>query len=255
MRNLIFVALLFLVALTLTSCKGKHTTLIAVTKLSDNYKNWLLSADSTIKIIDLYELSRDSADEIMQQADGLLVTGGEDVYPDWYGKENDTAQCESFDRTRDTLEMTALRIAFDRKIPVLGICRGLQIINVYLGGTLLTHLPKDIGDDVAHRCPDPLNCLHPVSVQPHTLLHRLSGFNEGIVNSNHHQGIDQLAIGLKPAAFSPDRLIEAIEWEEPKGNNWFLAVQWHPERLKENPAFSEPLAKEFIKQAQMTSHP
>ena len=252
MKNLIAAAIVLLIASAGTGCTRKHHTLIAVSKITDNYKNWLLKADSTIDIVNLYELTMDSAAEVMKQADGLLVTGGEDVYPAWYSRENDTAKCENFDRKRDSLEMMALQIAFERKIPVMGICRGLQIINVHLGGTLLTHLPDDIGEEVAHRCPDPLNCLHPVSVEPHTLLHRITGLNEGLVNSNHHQGIDQLAPGLKASAFSTDHLIEAIEWAEPAGKNWFLAVQWHPERLKENPVFSEPLALEFIRQAKQS---
>lgn len=255
MRNLIAAAIILLIAVAGTGCDSRHQTLIAVTKISDNYKNWLLKADSTIKIVNLYDLSEDSAVKIMEQADGLLVTGGEDVYPAWYGRENDTAQCENFDRKRDSLEMRSLQMAFERKIPVMGICRGLQIINVHLGGSLLTHLPKDIGEEVAHRCPDPFKCLHPVNVVAHTLLHRLTGFNEGMVNSNHHQGIDQLAPGLKASAFSTDHLIEAIEWSEPAGKSWLLAVQWHPERLKENPVFSEPLVAEFIRQAQKLPKP
>lgn len=241
---------LFIIALMLgaMSCKKPHT-MIAVTKLSENYKNWLLKADSTLDIVNLYELPFDSAVQVMEQADGLLVSGGGDIHPGLYGKEYDTAICKNIDNLRDSLEMMALRKAFGRKIPVLGICRGFQMINVFLGGTLLPDLPRDIGEQVMHQCPDPMNCLHPIRVEPHTLLHRITGFNEGMVNSNHHQGIDQLADDLKATAFSDDHLIEAIEWKEPEGKSWLLAVQWHPERLKENPVFSEPLAAEFIRQA------
>lgn len=229
-------------------CKKPHT-MIAVTKLSENYKNWLLKADSTLDIVDLYELPFDSAVQVMDQADGLLVSGGGDIHPGLYGKEYDTAICKNIDNHRDSLEIMALRKAFERKIPVLGICRGFQMINVFLGGTLLPDLPRDIGEQVMHQCPDPMNCLHPIRVEPYTLLHRITGFNEGMVNSNHHQGIDQLADDLKATAFSDDHLIEAIEWKKPEGKSWLLAVQWHPERLKENPVFSEPLAAEFIQQA------
>ncbi len=250
MKNIILASVILLIALPGINCTSPKAPLIAVTKISENYKNWLLKADSTIRFVNLFELTRDSAVEIMQRADGLLVTGGEDVYPGLYGKESDTARCEGFDRNRDSLEMMALRVAFERKIPVLGICRGLQIINVYLGGSLLVHLPADIGESIHHRCPNPLKCLHPIRVVPQSLIHRLTGFNEGLVNSNHHQGIDQLAPGIHAVAFSDDQLIEAIEWAEPENKSWFIAVQWHPERLHENPVFSEPLAVEFIRQAQ-----
>lgn len=241
---------LFIIALMLgtMSCKKTHT-MIAVTKLTENYKNWLLKVDSTLDIVNLYELSFDSAVHVMEQADGLLVSGGGDIHPALYRKEFDTSICQDIDKERDSLEIMALRKAFERKIPVMGICRGFQMINVFLGGTLLPDLPRDIGEQVMHQCPDPMNCLHPVRVESHTLLHRFTGFNEGMVNSNHHQGIDQLADALKATAFSDDHLIEAIEWKEPEGKSWLLAVQWHPERLNENPVFSEPLAAEFIRQA------
>ncbi|MGC8865716.1 MAG: gamma-glutamyl-gamma-aminobutyrate hydrolase family protein [Bacteroidales bacterium] len=244
----------FLLIITLMlgalGCKKTHT-MIAVTKLTDNYQNWLLKADSTLDIVNLIKLPLDSAERIMEQADGLLVTGGGDIHPGLYGKEYDTAICKDIDPRRDSLETMALRKAFERKIPVLGICRGFQMINIFLGGTLLPDLPRDMGDEVMHQCPDPMNCLHPIQVEPHTMLHRITGFNEGMVNSNHHQGIDQLAADLKATAFSSDHLIEAIEWKDAEGKSWLLAVQWHPERLKENPVFSEPLAAEFIRQVKI----
>jgi putative glutamine amidotransferase len=236
-------------ALLLGGCCRQEPLTIAVTKLSPAYQEWLLKADSTLHIINLYEMPVDSAIRVVAKANGLLVTGGEDVYPLYYGREMDTARCDGFDRRRDTLEMACIVTAMAEGLPLFGICRGLQIINVKLGGSLLIDLPADLGPTVTHRCPDPLKCLHMVMIEKESQLHRISGLREAMVNSNHHQGIDRLADGLKGVSFSNDQLIEAIEWISPNGKNFLMAVQWHPERLTEIPAMSEPLARLFIEEA------
>lgn len=252
MKSLRFSLLIAAVALLLGGCCRREPLTIAVTKLSPAYEEWLLKADSTLRIINLYEMPVDSAIRVVAGANGLLITGGDDVYPLYYGREADTGRCDGFDRRRDTLEMASIVTALAEGIPLFGICRGLQIINIKLGGSLMIDLPTDLGQQVTHRCPDPLKCLHPVVIEKESQLHRISGLTEAMVNSNHHQGIDRLADGLKGVSFSQDQLIEAIEWISPGSKSFLMAVQWHPERLTENPAMSEPLARLFIEEASKT---
>jgi putative glutamine amidotransferase len=249
LKNLFFIILAGLPAILLFACNRQKPLTIVVSKLSPNYLNWIKSADSTVNVIDLYELSTDSALKILQTAHGVLITGGEDVYPAFYGKETDTARCDKPDRRRDTLEMALIKKAFDLKMPVFGICRGQQIINVVLGGTLIVDIPADLGTSIQHRCIDYLNCLHRITVADSSKLKHISGVKEGLVNSNHHQAIDQIAAGLKPVAFSDDNVIEAVEWKKPEGKSFLLAVQWHPERLTQNRGMSEPLSKQFLAEA------
>jgi len=105
----------------------KEQIRIAVTKASSNYINWLKKGDSTLVIVNMYPLDRDSALKELDRCSGLLVTGGEDVQPEYYGKESEKHLCTETDPPRDTLEMALIRKAFELKMPVLGICRGLDI--------------------------------------------------------------------------------------------------------------------------------
>ena len=251
MKKLIIIGLIAAI-LTLcffSSCCQKEALTISVTRLSPTYQDWLLKADSTLIIKNLYGISPDSALSVLMRSDGLLITGGEDIFPALYGREPDTIHSDGYDPYRDSLELACLSKSFEAGIPVFGICRGFQIINVHQGGSLIVDLPTELGTDVAHRCPDPMKCLHPVKTEPKSHLRHITGLNEGMVNSNHHQGIDRLASTLTGVCFSADQLIEGIEWKEKSGKSFLMAVQWHPERLIENPGFSEPLALEFIKEA------
>lgn len=235
----------------LFSCTRETEVTIAVTCLNPSYERWLLQADSNLKIVDLYHLNLDSAILILNKCDGLLISGGSDIYPAYYGKESDSLKCEAFDRKRDSLEMIAFENALHRGLPIFGICRGLQLINIALGGSLLTDIPSDLGTETIHRSNDGQDCLHPVAVRENSLLYSLTGVKEVYVNSKHHQGIDRLADELKASAFSPDRLVEAIEWKEPQQRNFLIAVQWHPERLTISPEMNQPLAKKFVHQAKL----
>lgn len=239
----------FLLFGILTSCTTTGPTRIAVSKASDNYINWLKRSDSTLEIINMYALTTDSARSLIGRCDGLLVTGGDDVYPGWYGQEADTARCTGFDRRRDTLDMALIARAFELKMPVFGVCRGHQIINVYLGGKLVIDVPSDFPEPETHQCDDYLNCFHSVAVSQNTQLARISGCDSAVVTTNHHQAVADLAPFLKISAWSKDRLPEAIEWIDPEGKSFLLGVQWHPERMDKTNPLSGPLAGEFIRQA------
>lgn len=250
--KLLILSLLFAISSLLPSCSQPmdEPLKIAVSKLYPNYHNWLLQSDSTLVITNMYPLGIDSALLLLEHYHALLVTGGEDVYPDWYGMIHDTARCGEFDRYRDTLEIKLIRRALELNMPVLGICRGHQILNVTLGGTLIIDIPDDIGTQVIHRCPeDPLACHHEVLVMQGSLLHEITGQSHGIVNTNHHQAISKLAPGLSISAFSSEGLPEAIEWENPQNRSFMLGVQWHPERMEDYPELSRPVAERFIREA------
>lgn len=155
--------------------------------------------------------------------DGLLISGGTDVNPARYGQAPDGAE-GPFDDERDTLETLLLRRALDRDMPVLAICRGMQLFNVVHGGTLIQHLRN--AKEHLVRSPDPGERVHDVRVFPGTKLAEIAGNGEIPVNSRHHQAVASLGTGLRVAAVSGDGLVEALESPEKR---FAIAVQWHPE--------------------------
>lgn len=217
------------------------------------YEKLLKRADSTIITRNMYTLSLNSAIKALKTSDGLLVTGGPDVYPGWYGQEKDTAKCGSFDRRRDTLELSLIKTALKEGIPILGICRGEQILNVHLGGSLVIDIPSDFGTQIEHRTPEGATN-HLVRASEGSFLCSITRDPSEEVNSNHHQAVDMLASSLKVGAYSPDSLIEAVEWKQSKGRPFLLGVQWHPERLPEDNTFSTCIARAFVEAAESYSN-
>ncbi len=249
---------LFIILVFLSSCCGesREPLKIAITKEKpakyiQNYSNWLKRYDPNVVWIDMYPLGIDSALKVLKTCDGLLVTGGEDVYPGLYGKESDTSRCGTIDRYRDSLEIALIDEAIADKMPVFGICRGLQIINIDRGGTLFVDIPTDFDTMVTHRQKDWKNCLHPVVPEKDTRLYQLTGDKQGSVASNHHQGIEKPGKDLVVSARSFDSLPEAIEWINFKNRGFLMAVQWHPERMDTLDAYSKTLAEEFLKEAKV----
>jgi putative glutamine amidotransferase len=159
---------------------------------------------------------------LVDECDALLLTGGFDVDPACYG-EVDGGLVKGIDADRDRLELSVVAHTRELGMRTLGICRGLQLLNVALGGTLHQDLVTDGLDHHAHEH-SPGQPTHPVRVVGGSLIERVLG-DYGEVNSLHHQGIKDLAPGVEATAFAPDGLIEAFEAEE------MLAVQWHPERM------------------------
>src|SRR3954454_11037599 len=161
--------------------------------------------------------------------DGLLLTGGEDIHPAWYGAEP-SPHLHPPSRERDLFELALFAAARQRELPILGICRGIQLVNVALGGTLHQDLPSERPGPVAH---DPGSARdarsHSVELAPGSLAADALGRTVITVNSFHHQAVDRLAGGLVASGWSADGLIEAAE--SPAGAPWLLAVQWHPEEM------------------------
>lgn len=214
-----------------------HTTaksglsMISVTKA---YVAALLNAGACPLLIPL-GLSGTVLGELLSSLKGVLFPGGGDIAPQYYG-EQAHASINSIDEERDRLELAVLQYTVDKGLPFLGICRGIQLVNVGLGGTLYSDLLSQYPGALQHDfSPDfPRHYLaHNVKLNPSSRLADIVGQASLQVNSRHHQGIRQLAPGVVATAFAPDGLVEAIELpQHPFG----LAVQWHPEWLTEDNA-------------------
>lgn len=163
--------------------------------------------------------------EWLASVDGLILAGGGDVDPQRYGSAR-AETADAVDEERDELELALIRSALETRLPTLAICRGLQLLNVALGGTLVEHLPVVLDGSELHRTPPRLKTTHPVDVDSGSRLARLLGAAriEGV--SWHHQAIDRLAAGLHVVARAPDEVVEAVELD---GHPELVAVQWHPE--------------------------
>ncbi|HET7460559.1 MAG TPA: gamma-glutamyl-gamma-aminobutyrate hydrolase family protein [Longimicrobium sp.] len=176
----------------------------------------------------------DSVRHMVEVAHGLVLTGGEDVDPKLYGQEPHP-ELGSVSPLRDQVEIAALQTALERGIPILAICRGMQLLNVALGGTLYQDLPSQRTDGLIHEQEAPVtHPWHHADVKPGSGLEAIFGTRELFINSFHHQGVDQLAPSLEAAVWAEDGLVEGVEG---KDHPWLFGVQWHPERGEaESPA-------------------
>lgn len=187
-------------------------------------------------------LSEDMLREIYERLDGVLLPGGGDVRPSIYGAETHPMTHE-IDDLRDSLEISLARWAYAEDVPMFGICRGHQVVNVALGGTLVQDIPSEIGDDITHDTPDELprsTIRHEVTLAPGTRLSSILGGSRFEVNSLHHQAVGELAPGMVVSALSPaDEVIEGLEAPD---RSFAVSVQWHPEDLYQT---SEPMTRLF----------
>ena len=169
------------------------------------------------------------AHAMLEGMDGLVLTGGEDIDPRQYSQAAHRALGDVH-AGRDGFELALLRAAMARHLPTLAICRGIQIANVALGGTLVQDLPSEWPGAIEHEGSWPRDQrVHAVRVSVHSRLARALGAEELTVNSFHHQAVAELAPGLMAVAHAPDGVIEGVEW---RGDDWWmLGVQWHPEEL------------------------
>lgn len=165
--------------------------------------------------------------------DGVVLAGGVDVDPARYGIVENPHPTVEVDPARDTTEFAVFTAARRASVPTLGICRGMQLMNVALGGTLHQDIPTELPSDVTHNVKGkhPERRDHAVNVKPGTVLAEIAQSETLQVNSRHHQAVEKVAPGVRVSAVAPDGLIEAFETREP----WLLAVQWHPENLRRDP--------------------
>lgn len=167
--------------------------------------------------------------KLLQTVDGLLLSGGEDVSPSRYQEER-LPCCGRNDAERDETETAACRMALQMDMPVLAICRGIQVLNVTLGGTLYQDVELQYGNTLKHPVYDrPRDQVHGVSVIPGTRLHQIVGLESIRVNSRHHQAVKEPGKGLIITARATDGLIEGVEMPEKR---FVVGVQWHPESLR-----------------------
>ena len=223
------------IGLTLTENPEKH----------QYYINWL-KANEDIEIIKL------SADEqnldAINSCDALVLSGGIDVHPKFYGGNTDyLANPKVLNEKRDEFEIAAFRSAQENNIPVLGICRGMQLINVIHKGTLIQDLGKENSDEVHKGNPDRS---HQISIGKDSLLYEITGEIHGEINSAHNQAINKLGAGLVINAKSDDGTIEGVERADRTGKPFLLGIQWHPERMftfnLENSPLSKMIRDRFI---------
>lgn len=208
------------------------------------YAHWLRLVNPSVEIIDLFE-STENAESNLKKCFGLILTGGPDVHPEKYGKPERKYDCH-LDEQRDNLEFPLIDVARNLKLPILGICRGAQVINVALGGSLIVDIPTDYPTQINHKSTTQGDSLHKIEVVAGSLLKKITRSNEGEVNSAHHQAVDYISEHLRVSAVSPDGIIEAFEWNEPAGKPFLLGVQWHPERLDYDNVFSKRIAEHFL---------
>lgn len=215
---------------------------------SRTYEDFLepLARPTMIQWHNASELSDSSLQAALSLADGVLMTGGADIHPERYGLAADTIRCGVIDEERDRIESALLAAVDSLHVPCLGICRGLQFMNVHNGGSLHAHLPDVPGID-SHRGGvegDSRDTLHAVQARAEFL--GVPAPAVSAVVSHHHQGIDRLGEGLTPWAQSPDGLIEGIRRSDTVAFPCYVGVQWHPERSPGGQALVEPVGQFFI---------
>lgn len=192
--------------------------------------------------------SDETIDRILSIADGLLLSGGNDINPESYREHIAAHNHGTIDAPRDSLEHRLIEGALRRKLPVLGICRGHQVLNVYFGGTLFQDIPSEIPNAISHQVDHALTGLyevHDISIEANSMLATIIPEPHVQVNSIHHQAVKQLGDNLRVSAQTSDGVIEGIEHTS---YPFLLGVQWHPEILDDQHA--KDIFTAFISAAQ-----
>lgn len=241
----------------ITDCGDKHPI----------YEKWILSQNSLVgtphlEVIKLgYKFN--NLHEI-EQCDGIVLTGGEDVHPSLYNRPEFLSLCNPnfMDERRDEFEWKVCEHVFNKQIPVLGICRGLQLVNVFLGGTLIPDIPT-AGKENHSKYYEGQDRYHNIEILHDSELSKITNIVFGDVNSAHHQSADIIAKPLKINALSDDRVVEGLEFDtaqltesnsvaERSRSHFLMLVQWHPERIinAEQNNFSYKIRQNFVEHIQ-----
>jgi putative glutamine amidotransferase len=210
----------------------------------DMYAPWLAAMSRGVETVELSSLSDEAAVAAVKNADGIVFTGGPDIDPICYKRPEFQMQCKNItedSRRRDQAEMRWFELARNAGIPLLCVCRGMQLANVIFGGTLIPHLSnaeKHVKQDGDRE--------HNVRLEPTSILSESEGNLDYVVNSSHHQALDEISPMFRVTARAPDGTVEAVEWMETDGKPFFLGVQWHPERMSPQSPMSSLVAKAFL---------
>ena len=204
-----------------------------------------IRAAGGIPVILPLDLTAEELKQLADTFDGFLFTGGPDVHPFYFGEETQ-AHCGNVCLRRDIMELELLKLVMARRKPILGICRGVQLLNIGLGGDIYQDIPSQFQEDfpVAHTQPFGYEIpSHTVTVTKGTLLAGITGSDVLRVNSMHHQAVRNLAPGLTASGVAPGGLIEAVEMP---GYPFLLGVQWHPEYLWERDEAARGIFERFV---------
>ena len=237
-KNIIVNYISFLTIICLLNSCDKPTIII-LSKASQNYVDWI--SDENTLILDAYKIA--NTDSILALADGIIITGGEDINPLFYNDSSNLKVCGEIDTERDTLEKKLIEYAFENHTPLMGVCRGMQMINVVSGGTLYGDIPSEIGTKVIHR--NKGEVMHEIVLTESCPQIFPEGQDTFIVNSWHHQGLKKIPKEIHVAARSFDGLPEAIYLDE-KVHPFMIAVQFHPERLASDNPIHNRMRKNFF---------
>ncbi len=213
------------------------------------YPRWVRAFAPDTEVIRLSPVEHNA--DALSRCDGLLLSGGGDIHPGRYGCSVDPLS-DGINEERDAFEYEVIAQALKDEMPILGICRGMQIFSVFLGGSMIPDVQRagyaDHGKGKGSE-----DRVHTVLIEPQTMLQTLVPSGRGSVNTNHHQAVDRVGEGLAVTARAEDGIIEALEWKH-RQSTFLLLVQWHPERMQDahNPLCNGVLA-EFMDAVSMST--
>lgn len=216
------------IALTYTGSEEKH----------NNYVRWL-QTNEEITVVKV--AAGDNNLNEVKDCDALVLSGGVDIHPEFYHQHADYANAPgAFNKQRDEFELAALQWALKNDKPVLGICRGLQLVNCFFGGSL----EQDLGNDLnkIHKS-EGRDKAHGLTIEQGTVLHKMIQTERSVVNSAHHQAVKKIGDGLKVNCVADDGTIEGLEWTDASNKSFLLCIQWHPERMFQFRLQDSPLSK------------
>ena len=241
MKKLLLILVSFLL---LFSCQQQQQKTIILSKASSNYIKWI--EDENVIILDAYTIK--NTDSILALADGIILTGGEDINPLEYNDTVNIKVCGTINFSRDTLERKLFDFAFANKLPLVGVCRGMQMMNVASGGTLYGDIPLEIGTTVIHRNNGEVMHEIALSCEDPSYTNLIFPFNKDtfLVNSWHHQGLKDVAENIKIIARSYDGLPEAAIMDT-EIHPFMIAVQFHPERLGKDNGIHQQMRSSFFR--------
>jgi len=202
------------------------------------YLDWIESGNIEYIVLNY---KKNNFDDV-KDCSSLLLTGGVDIFPEFYSDWEDGEDRSIYKPERDGFEFKLFDYALNNRLPVIGICRGLQLINSRLNGSLINDI-ETVRRTNHNKISDTEDRLHYINLYDNSIIYDIVKEKRGKVNSSHHQAIDRLGEGLTVTAKADDGIIEAVEWEDKSSKPFLLAIQWHPERMKEQ---NSPFAKNIL---------